>query len=59
MMIQAKTYNEARLTAINLLSNDVMGYIKSVHIEYSEKDKCFWIDYTEWEYDGEKEPFPT
>ncbi len=55
-MIQALDYDDARMTAIQLLANNY-EYIKSINIKYSEKDKCFWIERENWDVFHDENPY--
>ena len=48
-MIQCLNFDDARLTAINILSRDGV-FIKNLSITCDDKDK-YWIDYEEFDQD--------
>lgn len=42
MIIQCRNYNEAKLNAINILS-DFDSYCNRIEISYDKKEQCFYV----------------
>ena len=52
MVIQCKNYADAKLQAINILS-DYDSYCNKIEISFDKKEKCFWLTVDDFyeEYD--------
>lgn len=53
-MIQCRSYNEAKLTAIELICY-FDNNVKQINIKYDKKRKCFWVEKEEFTQEEQEE----